>query len=319
MAQVNRGVNYGYNGSDASMQTNAIYNWVPSHAPVNITFVQPQTFAGSQFPAGKQDHTFVSESGPTYAGGPQANGKKLVEFVLDANGNRVSGPTTLVEYRGTGQASIVGLAAGPDGLYFTELYEDSGANGATAPGARIFRVRYVNPIAGDYDINGLVDQNDYAVWRANYGSNLLLAADGNRNGVVDTADFVIWRKAFGAAPATGAQTAAAATAVLARASEPVSDIAPSSSPEEPRPQTHFAFPDSSVTGSRRSFRPTARSLRQADSNAGRDAALLTLLDHNETAARPADSAGPAVTGSQDAVNDDPLGSVDEVFTELALL
>jgi glucose/arabinose dehydrogenase len=328
MAQVNRGVNYGYNGSDASMMINAIYNWVPSHAPVNITFVQPETFGGSQFPAGKQDHAFVSESGPTYAGGPQANGKKLVEFVLDANGNRVSGPTTLVEYRGTGQGSMVGLAAGPDGLYFTEMYEDSGANGPTAPGARIFRVRYVNPIAGDYDINGVVDQNDYNVWRANYDSNLLLAADGNHNGVVDTADYVIWRKAFGAAPAAGAQAAAAAPAVSAPAvsapvvpapaSEPVSDSAPISSLEESHPQTHFTVSEPTVTGSRPSFRPTARSLRQADSNANRDAALLTFLDRGSIATSPADAAGPATTISDGPIDDDSLESVDEVFKELAL-
>jgi hypothetical protein len=88
----------------------------------------------------------------------------------------------------------VALAAGPDGLYFSSLYEDSGANGATASGARIYRVRYLNPLAGDYDIDGDVDQSDYAVWRSTVGSNLLLAADGNRNGVVDAADFVIWRK-----------------------------------------------------------------------------------------------------------------------------
>ena len=35
--------------------------------------------------------------------------------------------TTLVEYAGTGRATVVGLAAGPDGLYFTELYRDEGA------------------------------------------------------------------------------------------------------------------------------------------------------------------------------------------------
>ena len=119
---------------NASMTINAIYNWNPAHAPVNITFVQQETFGGSQFPACKMDHAFVSESGPTYAPGPQANGKRIVEFVLDANGNRVSGPTTLVEYTALGRSSIVGLAAGPDGLYFTELYEDTGANGATAAG-----------------------------------------------------------------------------------------------------------------------------------------------------------------------------------------
>jgi len=196
-SKILRGVNYGWNNTNQSMTINAIYNWSPAVAPVNITFVQPETFAGSQFPAGKMDRAFVSESGPTYATGPQANGKRLVEFVLDANGNRIGGPTTLVQYTDVGKGTVVGLAAGPDGLYFTELYEDSGANGATAAGARIFRVRYVNPIAADYDINGIVNANDHTVWRTNFGSNLLLASDGNRNGVVEAADYVLWRKQVG--------------------------------------------------------------------------------------------------------------------------
>lgn len=200
-SKILRGVNYGWNNTNQSMTINAIYNWNPAVAPVNITFVQPETFAGSQFPAGKMDRAFVSESGPTYATGPQTNGKRLVEFALDANGNRLSGPTTLVQYTGAGKGTVVGLAAGPDGLYFTELYEDSGINGATAAGARIFRVRYVNPLAADYDINGVVNANDHNVWRANFGSNLLLASDGNRNGVVDAADFVLWRKHVGSGAA----------------------------------------------------------------------------------------------------------------------
>jgi glucose/arabinose dehydrogenase len=113
-SQVLKGVSYGYNGSNASMMINAIYNWDPSTAPVNIAFVQQETFAGSRFPTSKLDHAFVSESGPTYASGPQFSGKRIVEFALDANGNRIGEPTTLVEYRGTGQGTIVGLAAGPD-------------------------------------------------------------------------------------------------------------------------------------------------------------------------------------------------------------
>ena len=198
LARIDAGVNYLYDGSDASMLNRAIYNWNPAHAPVNLAFVQQSTFAGSQFPAGKLDHLFVTESGPTYAAGPQSAGKRIVEFVIDANGNRLSGPTKLVEYTGAGRATAVGLAAGPDGLYFTELYDDLGANGATAAGARIFRIRYINPLAGDYDIDGDVDANDYTVWRSNYGSNLLLAADGNHNGVVDAADYIVWRDHLGA-------------------------------------------------------------------------------------------------------------------------
>ena len=135
LSQLVAGRNYLYNGSDASMMNFAIYNWNPSTAPVNITFIQQATFGGSQFPVSKMDHAFISESGPTYAPGVQSNGKQLTEMVLDANGNRLSGPTDLVEYIGTGRSTIVGLAAGPDGLYFSELYEETGASGPTATGA----------------------------------------------------------------------------------------------------------------------------------------------------------------------------------------
>ncbi len=108
-AQVIRGDNYLWDGSDASMQQKAIYNWIPATAPVNITFVQQPTFGGSGFPQTKWDHAFVSQSGPTWATGPQGNRKAITEFVLDANGNRMSGPTTLVSYNGSGKATVAAL------------------------------------------------------------------------------------------------------------------------------------------------------------------------------------------------------------------
>jgi glucose/arabinose dehydrogenase len=159
LARIDRGVNYGWDGSNSSMRTRALYTWDPAHAPVNIVFVQPETFQGSGFPLAKMDHAFVSESGPTYANGPQSRGKRIVEFEFDAAGNVVSGPTTLVEYVGTGQATVVGLAAGPDGLYFTDLYKDLDAASPIEPGARIYRVRF-EPLAGDYNGNGTVEQAD---------------------------------------------------------------------------------------------------------------------------------------------------------------
>lgn len=195
-AQVNVGVNYGYNGSNASMLINAIYNWDPSHAPVNLAFVQSATFGGSRFPTSKLDHAFISESGPTYATGPQTLGKRIVEIALDAAGNRVGAPSTLVEYRGTGQSTIVGLAAGPDGLYFTELYEDTGANGATAAGARLFRVRYVDQTVGDYNRSNSVDGSDFLAWQRSFGSVADLNADGNNSRKIDAGDLDVWKSAL---------------------------------------------------------------------------------------------------------------------------
>ena len=140
-AKVTPGTSYGWDGSDASMTTNAIYNWVNVSAPVNIAWIQPSTFGGSGFPASKQDHGFVTESGATYATGTNAN-KRVVEFVVGPGGNYVSGPTPLIHYTGTGQATAVGLAAGPDGLYLTDLYKDLGATTPIDPGANVLRIKY---------------------------------------------------------------------------------------------------------------------------------------------------------------------------------
>jgi glucose/arabinose dehydrogenase len=149
LARIEPGVNYGYDGSDASMLTNALYNWDPAHAPVNIAFVQPSTFGGSRFPASQQDHAFVTESGPTWATGPQVRGKRIVEFDPDPDTGEIGGhPHDLVEYTGTGKATALGLAAGPDGLYFTELYPDQNFTSAIDPGARLFRIRYTGDLGG---------------------------------------------------------------------------------------------------------------------------------------------------------------------------
>ena len=147
LARVEPGENFGYDGTDASMQTGALFNWDPAHAPLNIAFVQPETFGGSGFPLSQMDHAFVSESGPTYAGGPQELGKRIVEFDPDPESGEIGGhPHTLVEYTGTGAATAAGLAAGPDGLYFTELFKDQNFTSPTDPGARLLRIRYGPPV-----------------------------------------------------------------------------------------------------------------------------------------------------------------------------
>lgn len=137
-AKIVAGRDYHWAGSDADMTNFAIYNWNDA-VPVNLAFIQASTGNGSAFPASKQGHAFVTESGSTYASG---FGKLISEWVLDSAGNLAQGPIDFADYSGSGKATCIGLASGPDGLYFTDLYKDSG-NLATDVGANVLRIRWV--------------------------------------------------------------------------------------------------------------------------------------------------------------------------------
>lgn len=152
LVDVTSGQNLGWNGNDSTLQQFSKYVWNPITAPVNIDFVASQRFGGSMFPAEAQGHAYVSLSGSTYAAGPQAISKAIAEFpdldTLNGQGKLAVPPSILVRYNGTGRGTVVALAAGPDGLYFSDFYEDTGASGATAIGSKIWRVRFVgNPAA----------------------------------------------------------------------------------------------------------------------------------------------------------------------------
>jgi glucose/arabinose dehydrogenase len=140
-ARVVPGRNFLWDGTNESMRLHALYNWAPSHAPLNIAFVQRDTASRSGFAAQKMDHAFVTESGPTWATGPQFKGKRIVEFVPDRAGRYRAAPRTFVEYTGVGKATTAGLAAAPDGLYFTDLYKDVNYRSPIQRGAKVWRVR----------------------------------------------------------------------------------------------------------------------------------------------------------------------------------
>lgn len=145
MVDLVAGASYGWAGNDAVLVSLSKYVWNPEASPLRADFIEGSKFAGSEFPPVTFGHAYVSLAGIPYAAGPQQRSKAIAEFpdltTLDAFGKLLVPPTPLVRYNGTGRSTVAALAAGPDGLYFSDLFEETGASGATAPGANILRVR----------------------------------------------------------------------------------------------------------------------------------------------------------------------------------
>jgi endoglucanase len=68
------------------------------------------------------------------------------------------------------------------------------ANQTDQASMALLQPHLAHPVTGDYDGNGIVNANDFAVWQNTFGqTGAGLAADGNLNGIVDAGDYTIWR------------------------------------------------------------------------------------------------------------------------------
>ncbi len=82
-------------------------------------------------------------------------------------------------------------------------------------------------LAGDYNLDRVVDAADYSLWRDSLGGTENLSADGNHNGMVDQGDYAVWRENFGAvAPATIGAVAAGSIAATIAAPDPAASTEP---------------------------------------------------------------------------------------------
>ncbi|MCC6626105.1 MAG: PQQ-dependent sugar dehydrogenase, partial [Chloroflexi bacterium] len=146
LVKIVAGRNYGWDGTDESMATHALYLWPEEHwSPVGLAFVEGA--AAASLPADKQGKLLVASAGLVYATGPQRGGKAIQEFTVDADGAIIGEPRTIARYIGEGKGSIADLKLQPDGIYFTDLYLDDGDGGATAPGGKLWRIRYAGQAA----------------------------------------------------------------------------------------------------------------------------------------------------------------------------
>jgi WD40 repeat protein len=75
---------------------------------------------------------------------------------------------------------------------------------AYPPIGSIAWIRSPNAIAGDFNGDAVINNNDYAKWRADFGKFVATGggADGNGDGHVNAADYVAWRNATGGGTVT---------------------------------------------------------------------------------------------------------------------
>lgn len=128
---------YGWNGDPTSIRTNALWSWGPfqNPAPGGLIFLKNgvlgEKSAGLCYMAAYGSPNLDDNS----------HTKKILEFVVDPKtGGLTRPPEPIIQYTGKTKATVLGLAEGPDGLYFTDFFGDSTAADSEGTG-RIWKVK----------------------------------------------------------------------------------------------------------------------------------------------------------------------------------
>ncbi len=131
LAQVERAGDYGWTGEVGSTAVNASFVWTPTVSPCGMAFVEDAAKLGF----GSPDSLFVALYGPPGAVGAN-HAKRIVEFRFDPATGLVKGvPKPFVQYVGDEKTTVLGLAVGDDGLYFTDFFGASIEIDATGAGS----------------------------------------------------------------------------------------------------------------------------------------------------------------------------------------
>jgi hypothetical protein len=146
--------------------------------------------------------TMLAAGAPTrhrYAGPSVGPVVAVSDTRVDSGDIALVGAATLTSGAGLLRVDVAIPANMPAGLYrlvispdplFTFVVDAAGVPLMTQVISGGIRV---STQEGDYDFDRDVDDADYLVWRRDFGSVGLFAADGTSDGVVDAADYVVWR------------------------------------------------------------------------------------------------------------------------------
>ncbi len=161
----------------------------PGNSPANVVFGGNVTIGPT---AGLDIELAGTTKGTGYdsltiAGSAELGGRLSVTFLngfVPAAGQSFDIVTAAGGVAGTFDAQNLPTLSG--GLHLDIAY---GANAVTLS---------VGGIAGDYNLDGIVDAADFIIWRAsqNQAGNAL-AADGDHNNIVDVGDLAVWRANIG--------------------------------------------------------------------------------------------------------------------------
>ncbi|MEX2091444.1 MAG: DUF1559 domain-containing protein, partial [Pirellulales bacterium] len=174
-------------------------------------------------------------------------------------------------------------------------------------------------VAGDYNLNGVVDAADYTVWRDRLGATgqpCFGGADGTGNGKITPLDHSVWRANFGATSTDGsAAVSAPATASLAVAP---SAVVTESVPAAARAAFFAAWSEHSRSSV--GIVPTAAPAAAAASAATRDQALLLLLlqsNERESAPDTDSNSGKGNDAAFEEHNDRNSGAAGKIINAAA--
>jgi hypothetical protein len=180
------------------------------------------------------------------------------------------------------------------------------ANGDDVPEARIdigALEWQPNPLPGDYNYSGVVDAADFVLWRKTLGSTDDLRADGDGDADIDQDDYGVWRANFGAVAVL--QPAASAVTVQhpGNGAESVSDAKP-----------RIPFDTSATTVGRRSESlPVVRQRTDKAATVNDEALLAWLAGLNNDVGFPLPSTTVVLSDEQTRFSTDNSLELDVVF------
>lgn len=132
IAKVEQGKNYGW---PKTMRQNSLFWWHYTQGITALDFMQQDQFDNEY-----KDNLFIALFGGSFAKGRAIKGKRIVKIELNGDSSAVKSCDDFVKYVGEGLSSCCGLAFGPDGLYFSDLYGED-FDSQTLQGGTIYKIK----------------------------------------------------------------------------------------------------------------------------------------------------------------------------------